>query len=93
MTPEFTGGCMCGAVRYECADDPIAMGNCHCRDCQRATGSAFAAAVLVPVSAVRISGEVKYSKSPAIAVRLFIAASARIVAPGCSANRPRRQTS
>jgi hypothetical protein len=36
------------------------MGNCHCRDCQRATGSAFAAAVLVPVSAVSISGEVKY---------------------------------
>ena len=51
---------MCGAVRYECAGDPIAMGNCHCRDCQRATGSAFAAAVLVPVSAVRITGEVKY---------------------------------
>lgn len=56
----FTGGCMCGAVRYECTVDPIAMGNCHCRDCQRATGSAFAAALLVPASAVQISGEVKY---------------------------------
>ena len=51
---------MCGAVRYECSAEPIAMGNCHCRDCQRATGSAFAAAVLVPVSAVKITGEVKY---------------------------------
>ena len=60
MTTRFTGGCMCGAVRYECGTDPIAMGNCHCRDCQRATGSAFAAAVLVPVSAVKITGEVKY---------------------------------
>jgi hypothetical protein len=60
MTVRFTGGCMCGAVRYECAADPIAMGNCHCRDCQRATGSAFAAAVLVPGSAVNITGEVKY---------------------------------
>jgi hypothetical protein len=40
--------------------DPIAMGNRHCRDCQRATGSAFAGAVLVPVGAVNISGEVKY---------------------------------
>jgi hypothetical protein len=29
MTIGFTGGCMCGAVRYECAVDPIAMGNCH----------------------------------------------------------------
>jgi hypothetical protein len=60
MTIRFTGGCMCGAVRYACAADPIAMGNCHCRDCQRATGSAFAAAVLVPASAVNITGEVKY---------------------------------
>jgi hypothetical protein len=60
MTTRFTGGCICGAVRYECGADPIAMGNCHCRDCQRATGSAFAAAVLVPTSAVKITGEVKY---------------------------------
>jgi len=51
---------MCGTVRYECTADPIAMGNCHCRDCQRATGSAFAAAVLVPTSTVNITGEVKY---------------------------------
>jgi hypothetical protein len=51
---------MCGDIRYECAADPIAMGNCHCRDCQKATGSAFAAAVLVPTSAVNITGEVKY---------------------------------
>jgi len=60
MTTRFTGGCMCGAVRYECGADPIAMGNCDCRDCQRATGSAFAAAVLVPVSALNICGAVKY---------------------------------
>jgi len=60
MTIGFTGGCMCGAIRYECEAEPIAMGNCHCRDCQRATGSGFAAAVLVPISAVKISGEVKY---------------------------------
>jgi hypothetical protein len=60
MTTRFTGGCICGAVHYECTADPIAMGNRHCRDCQRATGSAFAAAVLVPAGAVNISGEVKY---------------------------------
>jgi hypothetical protein len=60
MTTRFSGGCICGAVRYECTADPIAMGNCHCRDCQRATGSAFAAAILVPTSTVNIAGEVKY---------------------------------
>jgi hypothetical protein len=36
------------------------MGNCHCRDCQQATGTAFAAAMLVPREAVAITGDVKY---------------------------------
>jgi hypothetical protein len=60
MKTPFTGGCMCGAIRYECLAEPIAMGNCHCRDCQQATGTAFAAAILVPRNAVAITGEVKY---------------------------------
>jgi hypothetical protein len=60
MKVPFTGQCMCGKVRYECSTAPIAMGNCHCRDCQRATGTAFAAAILVPRDAVTITGEVKY---------------------------------
>jgi hypothetical protein len=60
MKTPFTGGCMCGAIRYECSSEPIFMGNCHCRDCQQATGTAFAAAILVPRSAVTITGDVKY---------------------------------
>ena len=60
MKIPFTGGCMCGAIRYECSASPIFMGNCHCRDCQQATGTAFAAAILVPRDAVTISGDLKY---------------------------------
>ncbi|WP_414583782.1 GFA family protein [Scytonema sp. PCC 10023] len=60
MTIKFTGGCLCGSVRYECSAEPIAMGNCHCRDCQRATGTAYASGLLVPQSAVTITGDVKY---------------------------------
>jgi hypothetical protein len=56
----FTGGCMCGAIRYECSAEPIVTANCHCRDCQQATGTAFAAAILVPRNAVTIVGDVKY---------------------------------
>lgn len=60
MKTPFTGGCLCGAIRYECSAEPIVMGNCHCRDCQLATGTAFAAAMLVAVDAVTITGDVKY---------------------------------
>ena len=60
MATPFTGGCMCGAVRYECAAEPAMTANCHCRDCQRATGGAYASVFLVPRNAVRITGEVKY---------------------------------
>src|ERR1700758_3152187 len=57
------GGCMCGAVRYECTADPTFMGNCHCRDCQRASGGAYAPAIGVPRNAVKITGAVKYYES------------------------------
>lgn len=43
----FSGGCACGAIRYSVAGEPVYMGNCHCRDCQQATGSAYFPAVLV----------------------------------------------
>ena len=47
MDIPFTGGCACRALRYKCTGAPRYMGNCHCRDCQRATGSAYFAAVLI----------------------------------------------
>jgi hypothetical protein len=65
MATSTKGGCMCGAVRYECTAEPIFMGNCHCRDCQQASGSAYAAAIGVPQSAVKITGNVKYYESKA----------------------------
>jgi hypothetical protein len=38
----YDGGCECGAVRYRMTDDPIFVNCCHCRQCQKITGSAFA---------------------------------------------------
>jgi hypothetical protein len=39
MNQAFTGGCACGAVRYEISTEPLAMGDCQCRDCQRKSGT------------------------------------------------------
>ncbi len=35
------GGCACGGVRYKLTASPLIVHACHCRDCQRITGSAF----------------------------------------------------
>jgi hypothetical protein len=37
----LTGGCRCGAVRYEVSDAFLYAANCHCSECRAATGSAF----------------------------------------------------
>jgi hypothetical protein len=63
MATKFSGGCLCGAVRYQCEADPIFMGNCHCRDCQKATGGAYDPAIGLPAAALTITGKVKYYDS------------------------------
>jgi hypothetical protein len=63
MGQKIAGGCACGAIRDETEADPIVMVNCHCRDCQRATGSAFAAVMVVPAAAVMLTGEPRYFKT------------------------------
>jgi hypothetical protein len=56
----LTGGCLCGAIRYETSASPVFSGNCHCRDCQQISGSAYMPMIFVPEASVTISGEVSY---------------------------------
>ena len=60
---KLTGGCLCGAVHYETTADAVMAGNCHCRDCQKASGSAYAPTLFVPQSDLKVVGEVKYYTS------------------------------
>lgn len=39
MSEAYTGGCACGAIRYEIEGEPLAMTDCQCRDCQRKSGT------------------------------------------------------
>lgn len=49
----LSGGCICGEVRYEIADEPLFVHACHCGDCQRFSGSAFV--VLLGVEKAKLS--------------------------------------
>jgi len=51
---EFTGQCACGAIRYEIDRTPLIVHACHCRDCQRLTGSAFAVNLVFERNALTI---------------------------------------
>lgn len=61
MATPRTGGCACGAIRYEISGEPVFSGNCYCRDCQRSSGTALASVFAVPKAAVKIlKGEARY---------------------------------
>jgi hypothetical protein len=54
----LTGGCLCGAVRYEVTEPLLHAGYCHCTRCQRRTGSAAAVSARVAPGSLRVtSGE------------------------------------
>jgi hypothetical protein len=56
---ERTGGCQCGKIRYAIAGEPLALAVCHCRECQRQSGSAFGMSLVVARDALRVTGETK----------------------------------
>ena len=49
-----SGGCSCGAVRYEARGDPIRVGVCHCKECQLRTGTAFGISCYFPKDKVTV---------------------------------------
>jgi len=55
MNKPFTGGCLCGAVRYECGGEPIRMAHCFCTDCQKAGGTQMSTNVLVPKDSLKLT--------------------------------------
>ena len=54
MPAPYDGGCLCGLIRYRVTDEPLTLYVCHCTDCQRRTGSAFALSMVVLKSALEL---------------------------------------
>jgi hypothetical protein len=60
----WKGGCLCGAVRYEASVSASENWYCHCRMCQKASGSVVSTSAIVPKSRLRITrGDPKYYRS------------------------------
>jgi len=65
MAENLEGGCACGAVRYRLMSAPMFVHCCHCRDCQRQTGSAFVLNALIEADRVELkSGDVEGNAVP-----------------------------
>lgn len=54
MKLPLSGGCQCGNLRYEVRAEPLSIYVCHCTECQRQSGSAFAMSMIVPRPALVI---------------------------------------
>jgi hypothetical protein len=71
----YTGGCLCGSLRYEAWAEPTAAGHCYCADCRKASGSGFIPFMGFPSTALRFTGESRQFRSKAFsggdAVRNF----------------------
>ena len=65
MSKSFSGGCLCGAVRYICDAQPAMAGHCHCEDCRRSSGSGHSSHLAVPAASVKLTGEVRGYDRPA----------------------------
>jgi hypothetical protein len=63
MNSKYAGQCLCGEIQYSADAAPLFAGNCHCKDCQRSSGSAFIPAMLFSEKNVHIAGEAKYFAS------------------------------
>lgn len=65
MSETFEGGCHCGAVRYRMTSRPMFTHCCHCLDCQKQTGGAFAINALIEASRIEmLKGEPKAYSMP-----------------------------
>lgn len=55
--PNITGACLCGNVRFHTQAEPEFIGNCHCDDCRKSSGSVYATYVFMQKEDVHLTGQ------------------------------------
>lgn len=55
----FTGGCLCGDIRFVAKGRPYRVGVCHCMDCRKYHGALFHASAIFAEDAVSVEGETR----------------------------------
>jgi len=55
----MTGRCLCGDVRYEAQGKPLFAVHCHCRDCQRSSGTGHVPVMGMPKAFFKVTGKPK----------------------------------
>ncbi len=65
MTDGFTGGCLCGAARYESKTNPQISVHCHCEDCRKSSGTGHCTHLAVSEDGFSCTGELTYYDHPA----------------------------
>lgn len=64
MPQGFSGGCLCGAVRFQSSADPQLVGHCHCVDCRKSSGTGHCTHVVIAEEAFTLTGDVKFYDRP-----------------------------
>ncbi|HEX2115804.1 MAG TPA: GFA family protein [Alphaproteobacteria bacterium] len=68
----ITGGCHCGAIRYEASGEALTHALCHCRDCRRHAGAPMVGWTMYPEGTVRVTkGQPKTYRSSTHGRRQF----------------------
>ena len=59
MSAPWTGGCACGAIRFEISAEPLMQNDCRCSDCQRMSGTGHGSYLTFPRAGVKQTGDAK----------------------------------
>jgi len=60
MNEKYSGSCLCGEIKYECTGEPVFSGNCHCKDCQKSSGSGYVPILIFTADTIKITGNPKF---------------------------------